>query len=171
MSPLVSISGLRKTMTYRLYLIILFWFFGLLSALLVLKLTPYSLMYPLFIERVSIVGMIVSLTFPFIFSYILLNRGYFYLVLPIILLKAFGYMFCFCCYSKIFGTSGWLVRSLLLFSDSIAVFLLLYYCYRYATGNRKGSFQYFRFSILALILSGCLDYYIVSPFIMMLINY
>lgn len=168
MRSLSSFFGRRNT---KITLIFIFWLAGLLSALLILRRTSLPLMYPLRVERISIVGMIVSLILPFILSYILLNKGYFYLVLPIIFLKALGYMFCFCCISNNFGAAGWLVRLLLLFSDTIAVLLLLHSCYQYVTGNRNSLFRYFQIAILVLIICGCLDYYIISPFIMMLINY
>ena len=171
MNPFGPISGLRKTGTYCLSLIIITWISGLLCALLYIKQASFSLMYPLYVERVSIVGMIVSLIFPIILLYILLNRCYFYLTLPVIFLKSFSYMCCYLCITYSYGTAGWLVRIFLLFSDTVSIVILLHFCYRFAAGNKTGIIRYFKCAFAVLIIVGCLDYYIISPFILMLLNH
>lgn len=171
MIPFGPISGLRKTETYCLSFIAITWISGLLCALLYIKQFSFSLMYPLHIERVSIVGMIVSLILPIILLYILLNRCYFYLILPVIFLKSFNYMCCYLCITYSYGTAGWLVRTLLLFSDTVSVIILLHFCYRFAAGNKIGMTSYFKYTFAVLIIVGCLDYYIISPFILMLLNH
>lgn len=171
MKPLRSDFGIRKTETFYISLLITSWIAGSVLALFVSKQTSFSLMYPLRVERVSIVGMIVSLIFPITLSYILLNRCCFYTIIPVIALKAFFYMYCFYAITCSFGTAGWLVRILLLFSDTFSVIFLLIYCYRFAAGNRNDMLRLYQIMLLFLILVGSLDYYVISPFIMMLINY
>ena len=166
-----SFFSLRKTEIFQILLIILSWVLGLLSSVVVLSQYSFSLMCPLNFDRVSIVAMIVSLVFPIVLSYILLNRCNIYLVLPVIYLKSFLYMSCYFAITLTFGSAGWLVRTLVLFSDSVSVLLLLILCYRYITKNKVALYRFFRIAILILFLIGSLDYYIISPFIMTLLNY
>lgn len=171
MNPFRFAMDLRNSVVLRICLIVISWILGSLSALLFIKLSFISLMYPVFVERVSIVGMIASLILPIFLSYILLCRGYFYTILPVIFLKAFGYMYCYFCITYSFGSAGWLVRAFLLFSDTVAIILLLHFVYRFAAGDNTELLRSFRSAMIVLMLAGCLDYYIISPYIMMLINY
>lgn len=171
MKPLKLLLGIRKKSVYQISVLVLSWVLGSLSSLLFAKHYCFSLMCPLTVERVSIVGMIVSLTLPFILSYILLNRCHFLTIIPVLFLKAFGYMFCYYSITYFYGTAGWLVRLFLMFSDTFSVFILLHFCYRFASGKTDNMLRYFQIAFMVLILFCCLDYYVISPFSMMLINY
>lgn len=166
-----SAFSIRKKENLQILLITLSWIFGLLSSLLVLWKFSDTLMCPLIFDRVSIVGMIVSLIFPLSLSYILLIRCNIYFSIPVIYIKAFLYMSCYLSITLAFGGAGWLVRTLILLSDSISAVLFLFLFYTYAKGNREALNRCFMISIFVLFLVGCFDYYIISPFTMMLLKY
>lgn len=172
MISLHSVIALRKTARMQVLLTALSWILGLLSAVAaVLCQHSFSMMYPFVFDRVSIVGMIASLVLPIILSYILINRCNIYFALPVLFLKAFLYMCCYYSISVAFGSAGWLVRALVLFSDSVSVVILLFFFYMYVAGDTGVFHRLFRIAILALLVIGCLDYYVISPFILMLLNY
>lgn len=171
MTSLRLVFGLRKTENLHILLIILSWVLGSLSSVFILFQYSFSLMCPLILDRVSIVAMIVSLISPIVLLYILLNWCNIFFVIPVIYLKAFLYMSCYFSITLSFGSAGWLVRSLVLISDSICVILILFLCYQYITRNSTVFYRSFKISILIMFLIGSLDYYIISPFIMMLLNH
>jgi len=69
--------------------------------------------------------------------------------------------------SVAFGSAGWLIRLLLLFTDLFTLPLLLWFSYACLTRRRlHGSFACFVLSAAV----GCVDYCFVSPFLAMLIE-
>lgn len=166
-----SYFSARKTEILQYLFIALSWILGLLSSFLVFRKHIITLMCPLIIDRVSIVGMIVALIFPIFLLYILLSRCNIYFILPVIYFKAFLYMCCCLSITLAFGDAGWLVRILMLFSDSVSVLLLLFLSFSFIKGKSGVLERYFGFSVLLLFVVGCMDYYFISPFTMMLLKY
>lgn len=86
-------------------------------------------------------------------------------VLPLVGgMKGFGYCFVICAISMAFGDSGWLIRCMLLFSDTVLVPLLCLFDFRYFVGgtNRFPREWFIWFLVVAVVVS--LDYFVVSPF-------
>jgi hypothetical protein len=66
-----------------------------------------------------------------------------------------------------FCDAGWLVCALLLFSDSFSVLILLSQCFCAAAGESSSIYSYLAITLLI----GCADYFIISPFAVMLFDF
>lgn len=78
---------------------------------------------------VSIVGLLFGCFFPFLIAAVAAYLSEPWLLLIVCLLKAFSFSFCAFGISLAYGSAGWLVRILLLFSDLLLLPVLYFYCY------------------------------------------
>ena len=171
MFTLYKISGIRKTLCIRAIIIAISWVLGLLAGVYLLYKTSFaSLMCSVILNRISIVGLLFSLVLPIFLSYILLRYFRFSCILPLVFLKAFSFM---CCYGSIMIThrnAGWLVSGMLLFSDCFLVVLLLFLWFRVASEHMCSLQTVTTSYVLILLPIGCFDYFVVSPFVSILLN-
>ena len=115
-------------------------------------------------SRLSVVGFLVSLSFPFLLSAIFFRMSLFGLVIPLIFGKAFSYSWCVCAILILFGDAGWLLCRLLIFSDSIVTVLLLWYWFRgLDRENVRRQVDLLLCLVIALAI-GCIDCCAISPF-------
>lgn len=165
-------SSIRKTFPVKTVFVAFTWLLGLLAGAFLLNQTSFtSLMRSVLFLRMSIVGLFVSLAIPLLLSYILLRFLHFYFVLPFIFLKAFSFFSCYGGVMLTFGNAGWLVCGMILFSDFFLVVLLLLQWFDAATGKRHRPYVYFVVYFLIPTIIGCYDYFVVSPYAAMLLNY
>ena len=129
-----------------------------------------SLMRSVTDDRLSIVAIILVLILPLFMSAILLRITMPVLIFPLVLIKAF--CFSFCSYGLViaFADAGWLVRWLLVFSDSCIVVLLLWFWFRNIAGDRRTLKADLAVCSIASALIVFFDYLIVSPFTQMLFH-
>ena len=143
---------------------------GLLAGLYLYSHITYtsSLMCMLPTERVSIVGLLTVLFLPLLIS----SLAALFSIKSIILLVAFfkGLTFC-CCSAHIiaaFGDAGWLLRWLLMFSDSLMLIPLVWFWNRNIFGSCK-SF-WFDITVCSIIgvAVGIVDLVFISPLLVSL---
>ena len=161
----ISVTRNYKSFLNR-FLIILFWLIGLLSSLyFTLETTAFSsaLMRSVTEDRLSIIGLFLMLTFPFLISAVLLRFTRPLWILPVVFFKAFIYSCCLYGLTFAYGDAGWLVRWLLLFSDSCVVVLLLWFWLRNASGDLVTYKSDLLLCCFLSVLIIGVDYYIVSP--------
>lgn len=120
--------------------------------------------------RVSIVGLFAVLILPFLFSAFAVYFSQPWLLLLICFLKA--YCFGFCCFlTQIsFGSAGWLLRLLLLFSDCCILPVLCWFWIRHISGEKRALWQDLAVCAAASLLIGGVDYCVISPFLATLID-
>lgn len=117
----------------------------------------------------TIPGLLTTTVLPFLFSAFAFS---FYepLLLVICVGKAFAFSYCAYGVFITFGSAGWLVRCLFLFSDCIIIPILLFYWIRLfscvSTNPRRELLSCLGISMLI----GGIDYYLVSPFLVTLIS-
>ena len=117
---------------------------------------------------VSIASLVVLLL-PFLFSAFAVYLSKTWLFLPFCFLKAFQFAFVASLVSTAFGSFGWLIRLLLLFSDGCTIPVLLWIWFRWiGSGGRKAVQQIAVCAILGCV-AWSVDYFVVSPFLGMLI--
>lgn len=131
----------------------------------------FSLMRAAASSRVSIVGLIVLLIFP-----LLLSAFAVYLSAPICLLPVSfcrGAAFGFCSLGALyaFGSAGWLVRLMLLFSASAMTVPLFWFWIRHISGNKLLLRRDLAVCSALAVVIGIIDYFLVSPYLVMLMNY
>ncbi len=168
----VRTSAINERRNYCKLVFMLVWSAGMLagiSAALHNISATFSLMRS-FSGRVSIVGLLVSVTFPFVISAVIVSFGRYWLLLPLGFVKAFMFCFCACSVTLAYGSAGWLSRSLLMFSDSVITVLLLWCwlrCIAQCNFRTTGV-------VMCLLISGAigvLDYCLVSPLAVQIFNY
>lgn len=127
-----------------------------------------SLMHTVVRSSVSIVGLIAVLVFPLIISALAVFLSAPLVFLPLAFFKAFGYTVCSILIVSAFGSAGWLIRGLLLFSDTCMSIALLWFWFRNIEGKRLSSKKDLAVCAIFALLVGCIDYFVVSPFLGML---
>ena len=147
----------------RLLLLVAAWIFGCICGTMTVSETVFSsLMRSGSSARTSIVGFMVTLSVPFILSYILYRFFGFYLILPIVFIKAFSYAYCYCGFRLTFGDAAWLVGGLSMFADSLSVFLLMWFWLK-LSGGKINLTNYLLGCLCILLAMGCIDYVCVAP--------
>lgn len=165
-------ASFRRTLYVSM--LCLTWCIGLLTGIFFVEEISYNL-FPLMrsavSSRMSIVGLFLALIIPFLLSAFCIH--FFHPLLTLIICFFKAYLFSVCAYGIVlsFANAGWLLRFLLLFSDSYAnVFLLRFWIKNIAGKSsvfKADLFYYFSSSILIV----CVDCLIIAPFINSLIFY
>lgn len=160
-------SSYYSRCSFRVFFLAILWIMGLLVGLLVASndSSIYLLMRMAPTCNVSIVGLAVVLILPFLFSIIGLIYQKFVMIYFLSAVKAFvsGYTLygILCCY----GSAGWLIRGLLLFSDSSMTILLLWLLFRHIDRRKKTLYADATVCFISAVVIGITDYLIVSPFL------
>lgn len=119
---------------------------------------------------VSIVGLLVATLFPFLFAAAAVFFSKPWLVLPVLFCKGVSFGACAYGVCAAFGDAGWLVRLLLLFSDSCMIPILFWFCLRHMGGRIQTVKRDLAVAAMAACLVGSVDYCFVSPFLATLIE-
>lgn len=158
---------------YRSILILIAcWLFGLSLAIILASVFEESfllLMRTAVSVRVSIVGLFTVSYLPFLFSAFAVYIRKPKLIMIVLFIKAFMFVFCGLSCVAAFPSAGWLVRILLQFSDFLLLPALCLFALRQITGcgNLKKDLS---FCTALFVIAGSLDYCVVSPFLVMLID-
>mgnify|MGYP003312379272 CR=1 FL=1 len=167
-----KISGIRNTFSFLAVLVAVVWLSGLFSGAYILCRTAFvSLLYSSSFLRTSIVGLGLSMIVPLLLSHIVLKHLKVYFILPVVFLKALTFICCYGSLSIIFRNAGWLISGMIMFTDFFLIVLLLFQWFNAATGKTYSC----RFNVIVYVFIpiavGCFDYFFVSPYAAMLLNY
>lgn len=148
------------------------WFLGLLSGAAIFfsaGIAYFSWMRGVLHGSVSIVGLLCVTVLPFLLSAFAVFISEPWLLLPISFGKALLFSFISLCVLESFGSAGWLVRWLLMFSDLLFVPVLYWFWHRHISGEHcfSGSVSLLLLSLCILI--GSIDFCYVSPYLANLI--
>lgn len=150
------------------------WVAGLLAGLYTVSIVPtsyFSLMRSILYDRMSIVVLVLTLIFPFLFSYVAYRLSMPFLIFPIAFLKAFTFAYSAFGVVMAYGDAGWMMRWLLLFSDSFIVVLLLWFWFRNASANRITLNKALLVCVLLASFICLFDYSVILPLSASLVNY
>ena len=159
-----SVSCRHSKKTNAKMYFFLFWITGILAGYLFISqinITHFSFIHSVLNYNVSISNYICVHILPF-FAIILIGRFSSKPIIAIALfIKAFIYSSTSYMILYAFQEAGWLMRNLLIFSDSLISVYLLYYLVQYADNQQPS-----HLTALIFISICCLsDYYIISPLI------
>ena len=112
----------------------------------------------------SLSGVLLTALLPFGLSAFVGLIGELLLLYPIVFWKAFLVSFIGVGVMGAYGSAGWLMRLLLLFSECCTLPLLILFWIRLLTGQGSRT-MFSALNVLAAVLIGSLDYCIVSPFL------
>ena len=124
-----------------------------------------SLMRLAAVSQMSIVGLFFNILLPFLLSAFAVYIGLPKLLLIVCFGKAFTYAFVACGIFACYDGSGWLIRWLLLFSDSCSLVLLYGYAMRHISGAGRFSLSSFLVLMVGIGLLTGVDYTMISPFL------
>lgn len=119
---------------------------------------------------VSISGLLLATLLPLLFSAFAVYIRQKWLLIPIAFSKAFLFAFLGVAFMSAFGSAGWLVRWLLMFSDILTLPLLCFFWLRAFSQERSQSLCFAVAVGVIAVFIGSLDYTVVSPFAAMLIS-
>lgn len=162
-----------KFITFRTALITSVWIIGLLlGCYLGFQSAEESalIIHNIILVPASFIRLFFALFLPFVLSAFFIRLSVPLLSLFIVFIKAISVGCCSCGMLVVFSSAGWLIRFLLLFSDSLVIVLLLWFWIRNIAGDRrKFYFDLLLCSVLVFFIS-CIDYFAVSPFLATLFN-
>ena len=158
---------------YHIIFLAFVWLLGLYCGITlfhVSQISPFSLMHRVENYSVSIVSLLSVSLLPFLFSaFAVYTHSYAFLALLCFIkgcLFAFVSMGMFLAYDS----AGWLIRLLVMFSDVCALVPLWCCWIQIAKGSFFESFRSVYISSFAVIFLVCLDFYLVSPLLMKLLE-
>ena len=144
------------------------WLLGLLSGSLV-SLSAGTLLAPTMRSAVSggmsIFGLLAALLLPLLFTAMAVFISQPALLFPVVFLKGFLFSFTGSGVLAAFGTSGWLIRVLLMFSDLLVLPLLWWVWIQVFSGERNTVLRCNALAFVIAVVIGCFDYTLVAPFL------
>lgn len=164
----------RRIFVIQILPIILFWLIGMILGAVCAQLTYHGFSPYLrasVLRRVSFLGLMAVHGFPIILSVLIVRFNRLSLFYPLAAGKAFCFSFCLCAVRCCFGSAGWLVRWLLMFSDSCMLLPLTWLWLR-CVSCRCATFK--RDVVICSAISAVIcivDYFVVSPFLVSLFYY
>lgn len=146
---------------------------GLLSGGCIFTLTSdsfSSLMRGAAFGSMSIISLLSVLLLPFLFSAFAVYVRQSWLLMPISFLKAFFFSFLYVGLSCTFGGAGWLVRTMLMFSDILTLPVLWWFWLKLLQWEGQGFYRQFLLPMAVEIAIACFDFSMVSPWAAQLIT-
>lgn len=141
------------------------WLFGLIVGYCLLEPFFLPLMRSFALQPVSIVGYLVSLFLPFICSYVAIISDKPIIIMVVCFLKAVAFGFTGALISQFFYSASWLVRLLLMFSDSwFLIILFILWFRRFSDFNIHGSMDILVTALLGIGIS-IADFFWISPIV------
>jgi hypothetical protein len=119
-------------------------------------------------RSVSIVGLAV-VCLPFLLTVFTVLFRTPWLIYPLCFGKGFGFAFVAALCAGGFGSGGWLLRVLLLFTDGFSAPLLLFLWLSILRRPNRFEAKGFVISAVGLLVAGSIDYWLVAPFLARLI--
>lgn len=150
------------------FLLAFFWCSGLLCGILVsfsAEDTFSSWMRMNKVGSVSIVSLLCVSLVPFLLSAFAVFISMPSLMLPVCFCKAFLFAFVSVGVMQAYGSAGWLIRNILLFSDCLTAPVLYLFWLRIISSPRRNRIWEGSFLCALLILIGSLDHRVFSPLV------
>jgi len=121
--------------------------------------------------RVSIVCHLASQLLPFLIAAYAVNISGLWLLYTVCSCKLFSFAYMGTLIMNAFGSAGWLVRSLFLFSDIILVPMLCWYCARRVLADSDSEKKDFWICIGVAVVTALINWLFISPFLVKIINF
>lgn len=118
----------------------------------------------------SAIGLVCVLLIPLLLSVLAVYFSIPAAILPICFFKAFAFGYCSCGILLSFRSAGWLVRLLLLFSDSLMLMPLLWLWLCHIKGSRIRLKRNTMVCLLTALAIGAVDYMYISPLLALLLK-
>ena len=120
---------------------------------------------------VSIVLLFVTNCLPFLISAYAVYLSKAWLLFPVAFLRGCLFAFAAMGTGSCFGSAGWLFRPLFLFSDTLSLPVLYLFWLRHISGDHKFDFGEIVLYLAIVLLTGSIDYCLISPFLAPIISF
>lgn len=130
----------------------------------------FSMMRMVLSSHVSIPGLIASVSLPFLLAAFAVYIRHHGLLYGLCFIKMFFFGLSSAAAYLAFGSSGWLVRLLLFFSDCCAVPVLCWLCIRYVHGTSRSFLRDLSLCAVCIAAVVAIDIIVISPFLASLIE-
>ena len=134
------------------------------------KISSVTLMRLVSDSRLSIVCHLASQLLPFLIAAFAVNISRRWLIYTVCFLRLFFFSYIGSLFWIAFGSAGWLIRWLVLFSDIILVPALLWFCFRGIFENARNHVRDFWICISAVILTALINWLLISPLLVRIID-
>ena len=156
-------SGCRK---YDTSILACSWTFGLVFGFCAVTAGSFSpAIYHAADLTPSFFSIISVLLLPVIISLLALYAGWRWVIFPLAFLKALSFAYVGWSVVISFGSAGWLIRLLLMFSDCAAVPLLWWFWNKALTSEFDALVPAAVAAVLTILGIGIMDYGVISPFL------
>lgn len=129
-----------------------------------------SLMHAAFSGSVSIVGMLIVVFWPYLFSAFAVFYSVPKLVFLFAFTETFSFGYCIWGVCTVYGEAGWLVRWLLFFTACCSSPMLYWFLQRCICAGKQHIFRDLLICCMVLVVIVSLDYCVISPFAATLIS-
>ena len=120
--------------------------------------------------QVSISGLVFSRLFPLLLIFLAMIYDKPGFLVVICTLKSFLFGLVFSSVNRLYGSAGWIISALLLFSDSVTTILVHYFSFRHADRFHSGGYKEIRWIIFLVLLAVFVDVLFISPFLRSVFN-
>lgn len=121
-----------------------------------------SLMRGASVNTVSVFGTLVSIIVPFLVTVFCLRRNAWFAVYIIVFVEAMSYSVCSSAIFYLYGSAGWLVQFLLLFSQNASVVLLFVLCFNWLHRSMRST-RFIYASMFAALVCSAVNLFLISP--------
>lgn len=173
---MLSLQPFRSAASWcrlRLFLLAFIWCLSLGSGTLFAYFTrdvTVSLMCTAPSCRVSIFSLVVTLLFPLLLSAAAVYFSIPDAIYPAVILKGISLGYCLLGSVMAYGNAGWLVCSLLTFSQTLMSVPLMWFWTVCLSGNAASFKKGFLICFTAALIIGITDYFVVSAFLITLVS-
>lgn len=120
---------------------------------------------------VSIVSLLSAMLLPLLFSAFAVYISCQWLLIPVVVAK--GFLYAFFCAGILFsfGSAGWLLRLLLIFSDTLMLPVFWMFWLRSLKSGKSGILMRVVPAVSAALLIGSIDHTLISPFLAEILSF
>lgn len=166
-------SALRHSSRICIWILAFVWISGLICGVMyaAYDATIISLMRMVCFNCVSIVGLATILILPLLISAVAVYFSKPAVIYLLSAFKAFSSGYCIYGTLAVYGSAGWLIRLLLLFSDTCITVVLMWFWIRHISGSKRALTADTAVCTVLAGLIGIIDYTVVSPFLVTLVDH
>ena len=145
------------------------WIIGLVSGLWAVRYVDFDLFgLENFFHSYTPLSVFSVALLPVLISVLVVFTEQFWLLLPISFLKAFSFAYVGSLVGSGYGSAGWLVQMLLMFSDCISLPFIWWFWCRILKSTEQITFSSILPIALVAVSIGALDFKVISPFLSLL---
>ena len=170
----IAKKGIIHSFNFNNIFLMFFWLCGLIFGCWIsfhFSESSISLMRSVAGSKTYIYAYFISLGVPFLITIIATSIHKLFLIYPVAFLKSSCFAICASCTFRSFGSAGWLISRLLLFSDSFGAVALIFFWLILPKIDNNSILKVAGSTLAFLIAIVSIDVLFISPFTYVLLNH